>query len=617
MSEVRIFSCLLLLLFVALVSSQNILSELTVENICFGKNSSDFNVCSGAGNCVASNRCNCETGRDGSECQYTFDINDTPKVFSFGINESGELADGNTSTNRSTPYQVQKENYMIKKLCPGFSQFFVIKNYSEAFGVGNNIKSHLGVGNASNNYNFVTTFSSIFNQKQEVEEVQGGEYHSILLTTSGHVYSIGDNEYGQLGVGTKIAISRSYIKANVSNIKQISTFRYHNLLLNSSGSVYAYGYGEYGELGQGDETIRFVPTLVPNFNNVKQVAAGDFFSLMLLETGMVYGMGRNFFGALGDGTKISRTTPVPIALENSNIVYIAAGGGHSMILKSDGKAYSFGDNSLGQVGVNTATKFITVPTAVVGDNSKIVKISLGGAHSLFLKSNGKVYGLGSNRYGQITGPLAMKGNKYLTELVSTDNFGVLDIAASGDASMFLKSNSTCFGKTNSNSSICSGNGICISYNKCKCYFGSSGNECEITQPSPVPSPVPNASPKPSPAVSTVPPMVSPTNSPIASPMKSTAPKTSAMPRSSPMSSVVPATSVLPTPSQPKMSTLPSNSKMPTGSPSPNPSISPRTTIRSTQSPSSSKTPTKSTTVSGASTKVVSLFVVFSFIIYFI
>jgi hypothetical protein len=64
-------------------------------------------------------------------------------------------------------------------------------------------------------------------------------------------------------------------------------------------------------------------------------------------------------------------------------------------------------------------------------------------------------------------------------LIPSENYGIMKIASGGYHTLFLRSESSCYGKSPSHASICSKNGICVN-GKCVCEFGFSGNECEFT-----------------------------------------------------------------------------------------------------------------------------------------
>jgi hypothetical protein len=56
---------------------------------------------------------------------------------------------------------------------------------------------------------------------------------------------------------------------------------------------------------------------------------------------------------------------------------------------------------------------------------------------------------------------------------------IIKIATEERITMVVVSNVTCFGKSPTVESICSGNGFCVAENQCSCMFGSSGNECQF------------------------------------------------------------------------------------------------------------------------------------------
>jgi alpha-tubulin suppressor-like RCC1 family protein len=105
-------------------------------------------------------------------------------------------------------------------------------------------------------------------------------------------------------------------------------------------------------------------------------------------------MGDNEYGQLGDGTHNSTNQPEQIV--SSNVTAIAAGGGHSLLLKSDGSLWAMGDNEYGQLGDGTHNS-TNQPEQIVSSN--VTAIAAGGDHSLFLKSDGSLWAMGYNQFG--------------------------------------------------------------------------------------------------------------------------------------------------------------------------------------------------------------------------
>jgi uncharacterized repeat protein (TIGR02543 family) len=117
----------------------------------------------------------------------------------------------------------------------------------------------------------------------------------------------------------------------------------------------------------------------PDLTNIVAMAAGGYHSLAVKSNGLVAAFGYN-----GDGE-----ATVPPGL--SNVVSVAGGGWHSLALQSGGKVVAWGSNNYGQTNV---------PTAL----NNAVAIAGGYYHSLALQSDGKVVGWGYNADGETTLP---------------------------------------------------------------------------------------------------------------------------------------------------------------------------------------------------------------------
>jgi alpha-tubulin suppressor-like RCC1 family protein len=131
----------------------------------------------------------------------------------------------------------------------------------------------------------------------------------------------------------------------------------------------------------GPATINF--NLAVTFaNGVKAIAAGGGHSLVLKTNGVVVGWGDNTFGQ----------ATAPAAL--SQVRSIAAGLTHSVALINDGSVAVWGDNSLGQ-------------TNLPPDLTNVVKIAAGANHTLALGTDGTVTAWGADADGQSDVPTTL------------------------------------------------------------------------------------------------------------------------------------------------------------------------------------------------------------------
>ncbi|KAG6867701.1 hypothetical protein C0993_012151 [Termitomyces sp. T159_Od127] len=181
--------------------------------------------------------------------------------------------------------------------------------------------------------------------------------------------------------------------------------------------------------------------------------------------GAAWLFGRNSFGALGippgsaaGDEYVSENAPMRIvaselgAKEGTRFVHAACGRNHTILVGSDGSAWSAGQNNLGQCGHSvcpevTSFRLIT-GVGNGGDKERIVKASAGATFSLVLTDSGKVFSFGSAQNGQLgngtTGERITTGNKtaydievtpvYIKEL---DGKHILDIVSGPQHSLAL------------------------------------------------------------------------------------------------------------------------------------------------------------------------------------
>ncbi|MGI8967284.1 MAG: RCC1 domain-containing protein, partial [Limisphaerales bacterium] len=238
--------------------------------------------------------------------------------------------------------------------------------------------------------------------------------------------------YGQLGDGT-YSITNKPERIISSDVIEAAAGGNHTLFLKSNGSLWAMGSNRYGQLGNGTYVTTNAPTqIVPD--NVAAVAAGLDHSLFLKTDGSLWAMGRNDQGQLGDGNNSFAdfvATNKPEQIISTRVIALSAGFSHSLFLKADGSLWGMGENFYGQLGPFNSR--ITSPQKIV-DNG-IVAIAAGDFHSLFLKSDGSLWAMGDNEFGQLGGGTSDRTNNPIQIVPS----GVVALAAGGFHSLFLKS----------------------------------------------------------------------------------------------------------------------------------------------------------------------------------
>src|SRR3989304_6116962 len=188
--------------------------------------------------------------------------------------------------------------------------------------------------------------------------VEGGTYtssQSVKLTAneSARIYytTNGSNPTTASSVyTTPIIVSTSltlkyFAVDGAGNASSIQTQTY----VIAGGDVQAWGDNQYGQLGVGTTIDSPVPVQVSGPADVVAIDGGISHSIALKNDGTVWTWGLNNFGQLGDGTQINSTVPVQVS-GLTGMGGVAGGRHHSIALKNDGTVWTWGKNKEGQLG---------------------------------------------------------------------------------------------------------------------------------------------------------------------------------------------------------------------------------------------------------------------------
>jgi alpha-tubulin suppressor-like RCC1 family protein len=206
-----------------------------------------------------------------------------------------------------------------------------------------------------------------------------------------------------------------------------------------SGRLLTSGLNSNGQLGDGTTANRTTPVFIAG--GVRSIAAGGSHSLLVKTDGSLWACGSNSSGQIGDGVGASfhRTRPVWVA---DGVALAAAGSSHSLFVKQDGSLWAAGSNNLGQLGDGTTTNRNS-PVPVADD---VLLSSAGESHSLFLKNDGTLWAMGNNNSGQLGDGTTTSRN--LPVQVAAD---VMAIAAGGSHSLFVKTDGSLWATGNNSS----------------------------------------------------------------------------------------------------------------------------------------------------------------------
>ena len=203
-----------------------------------------------------------------------------------------------------------------------------LKSDGTVVAVGNNNDGQLNVGSW-----------------KDIVAVSAGDFYTVGLKSDGTVVAVGSNRDGKLNVGSW------------KDIVAVSAATQHTVGLKSDGTVVAVGDNRGGQLNVG------------SWKDIVAVSAATQHTVGLKSDGTVVTVGDNSYGYVGSW---------------KDIVAVSTGANNTVGLKSDGTVVAVGDYSYDKLNVGRWKDIVAVSVATVG-----------------LKSDGTVVAVGDNRGGQL------------------------------------------------------------------------------------------------------------------------------------------------------------------------------------------------------------------------
>ena len=270
---------------------------------------------------------------------------------------------------------------------------FTIKTNNKLYVDGEEITQFTG--------HFDTYLAEIYDEQYE------NSYYSLFALTEDGLYSWGNNEYAQLGVGDtdNRSIPEKILDEKVKEIIQVNTGTLIEYGLNTknytkptffalteTGNLYVWGY-KYSRIFPADTTMYITSPEKINIDNkkikeiqiknIEDTQSGGYkidnhlIVYMVTEDNKLYSWGYNDNGELGIGNNNNQTSPVQIPL-NGNVKELiidntAYSHLNAYIITEDNKLYGWGYNNNGELGIgNNNNQTIPVEISLNGNINELI-----------------------------------------------------------------------------------------------------------------------------------------------------------------------------------------------------------------------------------------------------
>jgi len=319
-------------------------------------------------------------------------------LFSWGRNSFGELGLGNT-TKYSSPKQVGALTNWLSTTAGNYT-CLVIKTDGTLWTWGRGTHGQLGLGNTTS-YSSPKQVGALTNWSS----TSNGRYAVIATKTDGTLWSWGNNYVGSLGLGnTTYYSSPKQIGALTTWLRVAMSGYGASYAITTSGAIYSWGNNYYGELGRGTSgggTNTSSPVQVGALTNWLNLACGRYFVLVTKTDGTLWGWGRNNTGQLGLGNRTDYSSPKQIGALTTWST-ISGSESYSTAITTSGTLYVWGNNANGQLGLGNTTYYSSPKQ--VGSLTTWSKLGDGPTKDNFnisIKTDGTLWSWGNNSNGQL------------------------------------------------------------------------------------------------------------------------------------------------------------------------------------------------------------------------
>ena len=335
-------------------------------------------------------------------------------IYTWGCGANYRLGHGSLNDELIPRVIINMAEYYICQISCGLLHTMCLTVDGHIFAWGCGAEGRLAIDMVSDQDYLVPTRVGNMNdefKKKEFAQICAGPNQSFALTRTGELYSWGSRKFKTLGIqdlkhNVYFPVALSCGPSKFFNQLQTEKIEGHSKNVN---------FDTY--------ELDFQADISPHENpfDVVKVIGGENNTGFLMANGDLYIAGSGSFGQLGfnpdlkkDDMKAELTpnifwedelfysfTPMYIPANLSiKFKHVTIGLNHVTAISTEGKAYAWGKNSEGQLGIGSMSKFVNKPTLIEDISLKSFAMCIAShTYSSFLSVEGEIFVCGTSEYG--------------------------------------------------------------------------------------------------------------------------------------------------------------------------------------------------------------------------
>ncbi len=332
---------------------------------------------------------------------HTCGIRTSGQLFCWGQDTYGQLGDGGTNTDQSTPVQVGSGSNW-SKVSAGEAHTCAVQTTGRLYCWGSDRYEELGDGFGNTDWPTPVRVGTATNWAA----VDSGGAHTCGRRTNGRLFCWGSDTAGRLGDDPTEQQQPSPVEVagGATDWASFDAGDAHSCALKTTGQLYCWGGDSSLALGDGDAQVdQLVPVRAgANRAGWATVAVGDSHTCAVKTNGRLYCWGSDAYNQRGDGAALSPSDGDPVRIGTAtDWTAVAAGRVHTCARNAGRHLFCWGNDATGQVGNDTSTSEEPSPVEVDGAATNWGSISVGRLHTCARRTNDALYCWGFDDSGQV------------------------------------------------------------------------------------------------------------------------------------------------------------------------------------------------------------------------